>query len=109
MKAVLSGDGANVREPCTAAATYVAAMANAIRARVTLLHVLEYPLSWYGDMAAARLSSIVDDDRLLERRQQELNSYLHDTFDALTTARRLTRGDPAGEIVSKPPRRKALP
>ena len=47
-------------EHCTAVADYVEAMAQGSGARLTLLHVLELPPSWYSDIEGARLAALVD-------------------------------------------------
>jgi nucleotide-binding universal stress UspA family protein len=86
-------------ESCTAASDYVQAMARSTGARLTLLHVVECPPSWYGDIEAARLSSMVDLALIKERRQEQLDSYLEDQLQPLAPRRLLSQGDAATEIV----------
>jgi nucleotide-binding universal stress UspA family protein len=81
---------------CTAAAGYVEAMARGSGARLTLLHVMEYPPSWYTDAESVRLSSHLD---MKQDRQRELDSYLDRHFHQLAPSRILAQGDPASEIV----------
>ena len=87
-------------EQCTASADYVKVMAQGAGAKVTLLHVMEFPPPWYGPTESATLSALVDLSLIKERRQQELDSYLHADFQELTPLRILAQGDPATEIVS---------
>ena len=86
-------------EHCTAVADYVEAMARGSGARLALLHVLECPPSWYSDIEAARLSSIVDLALVKEHRQKQLNLYLESKFRHLAPLRVLSQGDAATEIV----------
>jgi nucleotide-binding universal stress UspA family protein len=86
-------------EPCTAATDYVQVMVRNTGARLTLLHVLEQPPSWYGDIEAARLSSIVDLAPVREHRQEQLNRYREDRLEHLAPLRVLLQGDAATEIV----------
>ena len=86
-------------EQCTAFADYVEAMARGTGARLTLLHVLEYPPLWYSDVDAAALSSLVDVALIKEHRQEQLNSYLEPRFHDLGPLRLLAQGDAATEIV----------
>jgi nucleotide-binding universal stress UspA family protein len=83
----------------TAVADYVETLARGCRARLTLLHVLECPPSWYSDIDAELLSSLVDLSLIKEQRQETLNSYLERQFHHLVPLRLLSQGDPATEIV----------
>lgn len=85
--------------PCTDAAGYVEAMARGSGARLTLLHVLECPPSWYSDAEAARLSLLADVALMKEHRQEQLNLYLGRQFHHVAPLRLLAQGDPASEIA----------
>jgi nucleotide-binding universal stress UspA family protein len=82
-----------------AVADYVGAMARGSRSRLTLLHVLECPPSWYSDVDTELLSSLVDLALVKEQRKEQLNSYLEREFHDLAPLRLLSQGDPATEIV----------
>jgi nucleotide-binding universal stress UspA family protein len=74
-------------------------MARSNRSKLTLLHVLEFPPSWYSDIEAARLSSLVDLNLIRENRQEQLDQYLERNFHDLAPLRVLSQGDPGLEIV----------
>jgi nucleotide-binding universal stress UspA family protein len=86
-------------ESCTAASAQVQAMARSTGARLTLLHVLECPPSWYANIEAAGPSSITDLALVREHRQEQLNCYLEDQLQDLAPLRLLSQGDAATEIV----------
>ena len=87
-------------EHCSAAADYVHAMSQGAAAKLTLLHVMEFPPPWYGPTDSATLSALVDLSLVKESRQKELDSYLESRFHELKPLRLLAQGDPATEIVS---------
>ena len=86
-------------EHCTAVADYVEALARGSGARLTLMHVLELPPSWYSDIEAARLAALVDLPLVKKHRQEQLNVYLERQFHPLAPLRLLWQGDAATAIV----------
>ena len=56
-------------EPSSAAAHHAAALAGHFDAKLTVLHVLQIPPGWYGDLAAAELELLVDSKQLKKERQ----------------------------------------
>lgn len=83
----------------TALASYVEAMARGNRSRLTLLHVLECPPSWYGNVDTAAFASVLDLASIHAMCQEKLDGYLKNQFQHLVTSRQLLQGDPATEIV----------
>ena len=86
-------------EQCAKIADHVMGMARSNRSKVTLLHVLECPPSWYSDIEAARLSSHVDLDVMKQHRQEQLSRFLERQFHDLAPLRVLSEGDPGLDIV----------
>ncbi len=86
-------------ERATAAAPHVAAMAQRFNARVTVLHVMELPPPWYGDLASAQLETLVDLNELRRERKARLDAYLPNGFDNLDVERLVWDGDPARVIT----------
>src|SRR5690242_18641238 len=74
-------------EQCAKIADHVMGMARSNRSKVTLLHVLECPPSWYSDIEAARLSSHVDLDVMKQHRQEQLSRFLERQFHDLAPLR----------------------
>jgi nucleotide-binding universal stress UspA family protein len=92
-------------ENCTAVADDVEAIVRRNGAQLTLLHVLEYPPSWYGDIDAPYLASTVDFAVIKESRQEQLNRYLDRRFHHVGPLRLLSQGDAATGIVQYAPAR----
>ena len=86
-------------ERSIAAAPHVAAMAQRFNARVTVLHVMELPPPWYGDLASAQLEALVDLDELKRERQVMLDAWLPGAFGNLEVERLVWDGDPAHAIT----------
>ena len=88
----------DLSDSCTAAASFVEAMAKKFQAEVTLLHVLEMPpgyvTDWYGYMA------LVDTGAIRDARKGEFDTYLTDRFAGLSVHRQMLEGDPAQQICN---------
>jgi len=83
-------------ERCSAAASHVAATARHFNAKLTVLHVLQIPPVWYGDLAAAELQLLVDVEDLKKERRHTLDGYLrHELRDLVGVEKIVENGDPA--------------
>ena len=81
------------------AAPHVAAMAQRFNSRVSVLHVMELPPPWYGDLASAQLESLVDLEELRRERKKMLEAWLPEAFGNLEVERLVWDGDPARAIT----------
>lgn len=78
---------------CSAAAWLVAAMARHFNAKVTVLHVMQIPPAWYGDLAAAELA-------LMKEREVRLDAFLQNEFHRFGKVESIVdRGEPAHVIT----------
>jgi nucleotide-binding universal stress UspA family protein len=85
---------------CSAAAWHVAAMARHFNAKVTILHVMEIPPPWYGELAAAELEALVDVKELMKERQVTLDAFLQNEFQHVGNVERIVdRGEQAHVIT----------
>jgi len=83
-------------ERCSAAARHAAAMARHFNARLTVLHVLQIPPVWYGELAAAELQLLMDVTELKKERQHRLDGYLRNELrDVAGVQKIVENGDPA--------------
>ena len=81
---------------CTAAAHHAAAMARHFNAKLTVLHVVQVPPIWYGDLAAAELELLVDIEELKKDRQHTLDGYLRNELQDVAHVEKIVEnGDPA--------------
>jgi nucleotide-binding universal stress UspA family protein len=86
-------------EQCTAAANEIEALARGTGARLTLMHVLECPPTWYSDVEAARLMAMIDIKRIKQHREEQLQRYLERELNHLQPLRLVSQGDAATEVV----------
>ena len=87
-------------ERCSAAAHHAAAIARHFDAKLTVLHVLQIPPVWYGDLAAAELELLVDIEQLKKERQHTLDAYLRSELQNVSKLEKLVEnGDPAHVIT----------
>src|SRR5215467_2451267 len=83
-------------ERCSAAARHAAAMARHFNAKLTVLHVIQVPPVWYGDLAAAELELLMDVEELKNERQHTLDGYLRNELrDVAGVEKIVENGDPA--------------
>lgn len=88
----------DLSEECKQTAPFVKAMAKRFHAEVAMLHVIEFPASWYGPPEGVSWETLSDADRLRDRRREEFQEYLTDAFDGVTVRREIVEGDPASQI-----------
>jgi nucleotide-binding universal stress UspA family protein len=75
-------------------------MAVHFHAQVTMLHAVELPPTWYGDIALDAYAAAVNTDDLMQDCRKTLDAYLR-APDALCRARRVViEGDPAEVITN---------
>src|SRR5712692_6973291 len=87
-------------ERCSAAAHHAAAIAGHFDANLTVLHVLQIPPVWYGDLAAAELELLVDIEQLKKERQHTLEAYLRSELQNVSKLEKvIENGDPAHVIT----------
>ena len=78
-----------------AAAPFVKAIATRFHSEVSVLHVVEIPLAWYGGPEAAAFDAMINVSTILEDRRNELEKFLMDALAGLTVQRCVQSGDPA--------------
>ncbi|HXJ15508.1 MAG TPA: universal stress protein, partial [Candidatus Limnocylindrales bacterium] len=87
-------------ERCSAAAHHAAAIARHFEAKLMVLHVLQIPPVWYGDLAAAELELLVDIEQIKNERRHTLDAYLRSELQNVSKLERLVEnGDPAHVIT----------
>jgi nucleotide-binding universal stress UspA family protein len=89
---------------CHASIPAVLEMVQQYEAHLTLLHVVEIPLSWYGSMASAVTEDWDILDQAYQAGDKRLTDFAATHFDALSAESRLEsmcdKGDPAYAILS---------
>jgi nucleotide-binding universal stress UspA family protein len=87
----------DLSESCAAAAPSIETLARKFDANVTLLHVLELPLAYFGEPYG--FATAIDLNAVREGRQTELDGFLKDHFQGLSVTRVMLEGDPAKNIL----------
>ena len=84
---------------CSAAAHHAAAIAGHFDAKLTVLHVLQIPPVWYGELAADELELLVDVEEVKKDRRHTLAAYLRSEVQNVSKLEKLVEnGDPAHVI-----------
>jgi nucleotide-binding universal stress UspA family protein len=92
-------------EQSRAMAPHVACMAARYRARVTMLHVVEIPVS--VDPGWPDYGGLIDYPAIIESRKQQLHSFLRSEFETVSTTRLTLEGDPGRAIADYAEKEKA--
>jgi nucleotide-binding universal stress UspA family protein len=88
----------DLSEECRRIAPFVKAMATRFDAELTLLHVIEFPASWYGPPEGVAWEVLSDADRLRVERTEAFRHFLADDFGDLLVKREVAEGEPAPQI-----------
>src|SRR5450432_1283755 len=87
-------------ERCCAAARHAAEMASHFQAKLTLLHVIALPTSWYGELPPVEYSDLWDLESVRKQRRITLDSFLTGELSAVREVERIVeQGDPATVIA----------
>jgi nucleotide-binding universal stress UspA family protein len=92
-------------EQSRAMAPHVACMAARYRARVTMLHVVEIPVS--VDPGWPDYGGLIDYPAIIDSRKQQLHSFLRSEFETVSTTRLTLEGDPGRTIAEYAEKEKA--
>jgi nucleotide-binding universal stress UspA family protein len=87
-------------ERCCAAARHAAEMASHFQAKLTLLHVIAVPTSWYGEPPPVEYNELWDLETVRKQRQITLNSFLGRELGSASAVERIVeQGDPPTVIA----------
>ena len=93
-------------ERTTQAAPHVRAMADRFQAEIVALHVVHYPIAYYGTPEGAYLAEI-DTNRLMENSRQVLAAFVADAFPGRNVTQLVEEGEP-GNMVAHVAEREAI-
>ena len=88
----------DLSDQCERVAPFVEAMAKRFDSELTLLHVIEFPASWYGPPEGVAWEVLSDADRLRAERTEAFRHFLADGFGDVRLRREIAEGDPAAQI-----------
>jgi len=88
----------DLSEQCQRSAPFVKAMAKRFQSEVAMLHVIEYPASWYGPPEGVAWEALSDADRLRTERIEAFGRFLVDDFAGMRVRRDVAEGDAATQI-----------
>lgn len=88
----------DLSEQCQRSAPFVKAMAKRFQAELALLHVIEFPASWYGPPDGVAWEAMNDADRMRTERTEAFRRFLGDDFAGMRVRREVAEGDPATQI-----------
>jgi nucleotide-binding universal stress UspA family protein len=90
----------DLSERCTASAGHVARMAAHFRARVTMLHAVQFAPKWYSEIAVESYAAALDAKELMQECKAALDGYLRQPDELCHSHRILIEGDPA-EVITE--------
>jgi nucleotide-binding universal stress UspA family protein len=79
-------------------APFVKAMAKRFDSELLILHVIEFPASWYGPPEGVAWEVLSDVDKLRTERTEAFRQFLTDDFGDSKVRREVAEGDPAVQI-----------
>src|SRR5204863_2910646 len=82
---------------CYAARPFVQSVAQRFHSRLTLMHVIQTPVGWYGGMEAA-YPVMLDVPAMIEDGRKRLNSFF-ESLEPSGIGKVIAHGDPAAQIV----------
>ena len=88
------------------AAPHVRAMADRFQAEIVALHVVHYPIAYYGTPEGTYLAEI-DTNRLMDNARQVLTAFVADAFPGRNVKQLVEEGDP-GTMVAHVAEREAV-
>ena len=88
----------DLSDQCRRAVPFVKAMAERFQAEVAMLHVIEFPASWYGPPEGVAWEVLADADKLRVARTEEFRHFLTEELSGVRVRREVAEGDPAAQI-----------
>jgi nucleotide-binding universal stress UspA family protein len=86
-------------EQCTAIVPAVKSLAEQFHSKITLLHVIDLPIAWFGAPEAAAWSVLINTGRLREELQIALNRFVERHFSGVPVDLALEDGE-AGRLIA---------
>jgi len=86
-------------EQCRAIAPAVQALAEQFHSKITVLHVVDLPIAWFGTPEAAAWSALINTGHLREEHQIALNRFVEKHFSRVPVDLALEEGE-AGRLIA---------
>jgi nucleotide-binding universal stress UspA family protein len=89
----------DLSKPCREIWPHVRGMVEQFHSKLTILHAIQIPPPWYGEVDASRFAAYVDVAGLKQQRQSDLDAFLREELQGQKPERVLIESEPAEAIT----------